>query len=197
MTRVAVVLTAAVLLLAGCAKAGTPEKPSPAPTSAPSPSAAPKSSADLTIDYGRVGPAKAGMTHAEAMATGVFRDNLPPSEPCPAPAIDWKKAFEGVDVIESGGRLVSMGVRSPTVKTTTGVRVGSTLGEIKAAYPDLIGPQTSGVGYNQSGVWAKSGDRWIGFLFGKGDDQPVTDASDTIFIEVTKGVKPDLIRDGC
>ena len=194
MTRLTVVVIAALLALAGCSPSEKPDAPRP---STPSATAQPTSSSDLVIDYGQLGPAKSGMTEAQALATGLFRANAPaPVDGCPAPPLEWKKAFAGVDVYTAKGRVTSLGVMGKGPKTADGMRVGSTLLQVKNAYPDLVGPETAG--YGQVGAWAKSGDRWIGFLFGEVTDKTITEDAAVTFIEVTRGsVRPDLIRDGC
>lgn len=80
-------------------------------------------------------------------------------------------------------------------QTAAGVGVGSTLGELKEAYAaDLSDPADAG--YGQSGAFLSEGDAWIGFLFDPAAAD-VSDSSPVTFIEVTKGNKPDLMRDGC
>jgi hypothetical protein len=198
MTRAAAALTAVLLLLTGCGKGDQSEPERPAPTSAAPTTGSTESSEVLTIGYGQLGPAKVGMTKADALATGVFDDDLPaPVDGCPAPPLAWKKPFKNVDVLLGDDeRIVSMGVSGPGPETRDGIGVGSTLAQVKDAYPDLIGPE--GAGYGQAGAYAQSGDRWIGFLFGEANETNVDDESTVTFIELTQGErKPDLMRDGC
>ena len=152
------------------------------------------------IGFGTLGPASVGMSKSEALATGVFVDQTKaaaPVEGCPLPPLAWKKRFKNVDVLThyKTGAIVSLGVSGPGPQTAKGIAVGSTLDEVKHAYgSSLIGP--SPAGYGQSGAWAKQGNAWIGFLF---NDPPgkLGNLSQVLFIEVTKGAKPELMRDGC
>lgn len=186
MTRLAGALIVALLLASGCAKPDT--RGAPAPTS----------SAELTIGYGRVGPVAAGMTEAEALRTGLLRSNAPsPVDGCPPPPLEWRKPFtDDVDVITYRGRIVSLGVSGAGPKTSQGIGVGSSLAELQEAFGQLRGPAAAG--YDQSGAWARSGDRWIGFLFGETTAGDVEPTDEITFIELTRGErKPDLMRDGC
>jgi hypothetical protein len=186
MTRLAGALIMVVLLASGCSQPDT--RPEPAPTS----------SAELTIGYGRVGPVRAGMTEAEAVKTGLLRSNAPsPVDGCPAPPLEWRKPFKNdVDVITYQGRIVTLGVSGAGPKTSQGIGIGSNLSDLEKAFPRLQGPAAAG--YGQSGAWARSGDRWIGFLFGETADGDVKPADEITFIELTRGDrKPDLMRDGC
>jgi hypothetical protein len=50
--------------------------------------------------------------------------------------------------------------------------------------------------YGQAGAFLQDGDAWVGFGM---DNQPgqLTDASRIAFIEVSRGNRPGLLRDGC
>ncbi len=51
-------------------------------------------------------------------------------------------------------------------------------------------------GYGQTGLFVSEGAGWIGFLFNAKPDAVA--ATDTVtFVEVTRGAKPGLMRDGC
>jgi hypothetical protein len=199
---------AAIALLAGCTNATPTESPtsdappamSPAPTSTPSASPAtdvPKSAADLVIGYGSVGPASIGMSKADALATGLFEaGNQAPVDGCPEPPLLWKEPFkEAVDVLtKQDGSVASLGVHKDGPKTEAGVGVGSTLADLKDAYDNLSGP--SAAGYGQSGAYVEDDDAWIGFLLNEAPSA-VKESSAITFIEVSKGEKPGLMRDGC
>ncbi|MGZ5370234.1 hypothetical protein, partial [Aeromicrobium sp.] len=86
------------------------------------------------------------------------------------------------------------GVWRQGLKTDTGISVGSTLGDVQAAYSKLS-PAVE-AGYGQTGVYYSTSEGWIGFLFDESIGQ-VTKASKVSFIEVTKDNRPDLMRDGC
>lgn len=181
--RILTALAASLVLLGGCG--------STAPKTAPL-----KSSKDLTIGYGTLGPAKIGMTQKAAQATGVFDTKGPdPVEGCPAPLLTWKARFKHVDVISDKAGIRSLGVLGPGPVTAKDIGVGSTLDDIKDAYGKALqGPREAG--YGQAGAYLKRGDAWIGFLF---NDQPkeLTSLSQVLFIEVQRGQRPDLMRDGC
>ncbi len=171
-------------LLTGC------ELPSPKPTAN---GEVIGSSEDLVIGYGSLGPAKVGMTKREALDTGLFgRQKYDPAKKCKASALKWKKQFKGVEVrTDTAGTIRSLGVVGPGPKTQYGIQVGSDLADVRGSYasalrgPSKIGPKLS-VGFTQKD------DAWIGFLF---DDDPSDEVLDPIiFIEVTKGSKPQLRR---
>lgn len=153
---------------------------------------------ELTLGPGAVGPITAGMSKDQALATGYFvADVAGPAEGCLALPLAWKDTHaETFDVHTlDNGEIVSIGVRRPGVATGDGIGVGSTYDEVAAQYPD---ESLVEAGYGQSGI--RSLDRenggWIGFLF----DAPPSDIerSDPVtFVEVTKGVEPSLMRDGC
>lgn len=199
---------AAVLMLAGCNKSAPAPAPttdappamSPAPTSSPSAASSaesPKGAAGLLIGYGSVGPAKVGMSKADALATGVFEAGAPaPVDGCPTPPLSWKEPFKkDVDVLTlDSGAIASLGVSGKGPKTEAGVGIGSTLADLKKAYDNLTGPAEAG--YGQSGAYVEDGDAWIGFLFNEAP-AAMKDSSVVTFIEVSKGNKPGLMRDGC
>lgn len=153
---------------------------------------------ELTLGPGVVGPIKAGMSKSEALATGYFvADVAGPAEGCLVLPLAWKDAYaETFDVHTlDNGEIVSIGVRGDSVTTDDGIGVGSTYDEVAALYPD---ESLVEAGYGQSGI--RSFDRenggWIGFLF----DAPPSDIkrnAPVTFVEVTKGVEPSLMRDGC
>jgi hypothetical protein len=152
-----------------------------------------ESSHDLAIGYGSLGPAKVGMNKGEALNTGLFsRQKYDPSKTCKPSALKWKKPFKGVEVrTDTAGTIRSLGILRPGPKTQNGIQVGSDLADVRAAHGSaLIGPAKTGrklsVGY------VKKEGAWIGFLF---DDDPEDEVLDPIiFIEVTKGSKPQLQR---
>jgi hypothetical protein len=197
---------AAVLVLAGCNN-GTPT-PAASPTTdappamSPAPSQpageTPKASSDLVIGFGSLGPAKVDMSTDEAVATGLFEADAPaPVDGCPSPPLIWKAPFKkDVDVITNGsGKVVAFGVFGAGPKTSAGIGIGSTLADLKAAYGDDL-TEPAEAGYGQSGAYLEKDGSWIGFLLNPAPAS-LTDTSDITFIEVSKGSKPDLMRDGC
>jgi hypothetical protein len=152
----------------------------------------------LELAPGRVGPVRAGMTKAQALATGYFAPDRPAEvDGCPALPLAWKDADPmAFDVQTLGnGEITSIGVRARTARTADGLGVGSTYDDVKAVYPDET---LTDAGYSQSGirVFDRQDGGWIGFLF---DAAPAAIAgSDPVtFVEVTKGAEPSLMRDGC
>jgi hypothetical protein len=152
----------------------------------------------LTLAPGAVGPVRAGMSKAEALKTGYFVAEVKaPAEGCPMLPLAWTDEYvHGYDVLtRPDGSIASLGVRGPGVSTADGLEVGSTLEEVQATYPDA---KLVAAGYDQSGILVQDAATrgWIGFLF----DHPVAEAigSDRVsFIEITRGTKPSLMRDGC
>jgi hypothetical protein len=182
--------------------AATTNEPASAAPSSPDPSNPNPSNtaaADvLELAPGRVGPVQAGMTKAQAMATGFFDADLPaPVEGCPVIPLAWKTKYgDTYDVQTLGnGEISSIGVRGSGVTTSAGIGVGSTYEEVKAAYPD---ESLLDAGYNQAGirVFDRQDGGWIGFLFNTKPDA-ITGSDPVTFVEVTKGAEPGLMRDGC
>lgn len=150
----------------------------------------------LLITPGAVGPVQVGMTKAQALATGYFdADVQAPVDGCPARPLTWRDEYANTfDVLTSqAGDVVSIGIRQPGPRTRSGYGVGSTWGSLKAVAPE---PQEAG--YGQTGAYVQeSGDgSWIGFLLDTPPDQ-LTDDDVVTFVEVTRGDRPGLMRDGC
>ncbi len=150
----------------------------------------------LTLGYGSLGPAKVGMSKADAAATDLFIvDAPPPVEGCEPFHLVFTKELQdkGLDVLAEEDGIHALGLIKSGISTDKGVSVGSTLAEVRDAYPDLTDPEEAG--YGQSGAFTTDGEHYIGFLF---NEQPrdITDASKVTFIETTKD-KPGLMRDGC
>jgi hypothetical protein len=151
----------------------------------------------LVVAPGRVGAAQVGMSKSQAAATGLFNTDVDfGADDCRGvQPLQWKKAFGSVDVLtDDSGSITSMGVTQGGPETAKGIGVGSSLGEVMAAYPDLS--SISEAGFDQAGAYLSSNSLWLGFLF---DVKAIgiTDESKVTFMEVTRGSKPDLIRDGC
>lgn len=174
---------AALGLLTGC------ELPSPKPTAK---GEVIESSKDLAIGYGRLGPAKVGMTKSEALDTGLFsRQKYDPAKKCKASALKWKKQFKNVEVqTDAAGTIRSLRIIGPGPKTQYGTQVGSDLADVRGSYGATLSPTK--VDRTHSVASVEKDDAWIGFLF---DDDPDDEVLDPItFIEVTKGSKPRLQR---
>ncbi|WP_370214946.1 hypothetical protein [Aeromicrobium sp.] len=150
----------------------------------------------LVVAPGAVGPVRVGMTEQQALATGYFvADVADPTDGCPVRPLAWRGEYvDAVDVQTSrAGEVRSIGVRGEGVDTDAGLGVGSTYGELKGSTSD---PEA--VGFGQTGVFVEdsAAGTWIGFLFDESPDR-LTDASRVSFVEVTKGARPELVRDGC
>jgi hypothetical protein len=207
MKRTLVAAVAALLVLSGCGSDDppTPEEttssPSPEPTATPEPTASPSdpppAPAKLVIQPGRVGPAVAGMSKADALKTGLFNADVPaPVEGCPPYPLQWKKKYKGLDVLtRDDGSISSIGVTKGGPKTSKGIGYGSTLNDLLDAYPNLS--PVVDAGFNQAGAYEFTDTEFIGFLFGDATVSDIKGSSKISFIEVTVGDKPDLIRSGC
>lgn len=163
----------------------TPEKPVLQPASS------------LRILPGQVGPVKVGMSKAEAYATGYFDKDVT-SKTCDnyVDRLLWKPAYKGnFDVFTlDDGEVSAIGIFKPGPTTRSGLQIGSTYKAVK----DVLGEDATPVeaGYSQTALMVNEGDSWIGFLF---DRQPgeISDSAKVVFMEVTRGRLPDLMRDGC
>jgi len=204
------VATAAFLLLlplTACSDdepSDSPTAPATSQTPTPEPTADAKSSADLELAPGRVGPADVGMTKASAIATGLFDADVDRGEDEACGGVQllaWKERFKGVDVLtDDQGTIVSMGIGSADgPRTKDGFGVGTRFGELIEVYGgDLSAPEAAG--YGQVGVYVQDDDAWLGYLFGKADSVEKLDNDpglEVTFVEVTRGDKPGLMRDGC
>ena len=94
---------------------------------------------------------------------------------------------------DNAGTIASIGVAKSGPHTRSGLQVGSTYERVQEVLGDV---EPEEAGYGQTGLFVSEGSGWIGFLF---DATPATvQATDKVtFIEVTRGTKPGLIRDGC
>jgi hypothetical protein len=173
----------------------TVEQTTATPTATQATSEPPAASSDLVVRPGAIGPVKAGITKDEALATGLFDADVKGAEGCTF-ELQWKKQFTGVDVLtREDGSIGSLGVTAGGPKTEEGIGVGSTLADVKAAYPELS--PVSEAGFDQAGAFLAAGEDHIGFLFGEATETTVKDSSKVSFIEVTNGKRPELMRSGC
>ncbi len=176
-----------------------PDKTSDAPATenpAPPASSALLPASSLRILPGQVGPVKVGMTKAEAYATGYFDKDVQ-SENCDTvDRLDWKDAYKNsFDIFTlDDGEVSAMGIFKAGPRTRSGLQIGSTYKAVK----DVLGEESQPMeaGYSQTGLFVNEGDSWIGFLF-DGDPDTISDNAKVVFIEVTRGRLPGLMRDGC
>lgn len=176
-----------------------PDKSTPAPADQTS-SAPPKISllpaSSLQILPGQVGPVKVGMSKAEAYATG-YLDKDVTSKNCDAvDRLAWKGSYKDYfDIFTlDDGEVSAIGIFKPGPRSRSGLQVGSTYKAVK----DVLGEESAPMeaGYSQTGLMVNQGDSWIGFLF-DGHPDTISDSAKVVFIEVTRGRLPDLMRDGC
>ncbi|MCW2831927.1 MAG: hypothetical protein JWP31_2619 [Aeromicrobium sp.] len=180
----------------------TSATPTSGPTSPAATSTAPTESdvtvKGLTIRPGALGPVNVGMSKADALATGLFDADVPaPVDGCEASPLAWKAPFDDeVDVQSVGnGEIVSLGVKGASPRTPDGLGVGSTFAEVRASLDDDAPVEA---GYGQTGLFDYDPDtgRWVGYLFASAPDDVAAD-DPVVFVEVTKGAQPGLMRDGC
>jgi hypothetical protein len=180
---------------------GPTTTPSTEPTPAPSGGDRPAAPdllppAGLQINTGAVGPVRVGMTPQQAAATGYFDVDVP-TQSCGVRALRWKAPYEeSLDIAVPLGRDVSsIGITGPGPTTRSGLRVGSTYAQVTAVLGAQATPQQVRQP-GQSGLFVNDGDAWIGFLFAA-PASGIGASEEVIFIEVTRGSKPSLYRDGC
>lgn len=203
MLRTIGLAAALMVLAAGCSRStdaaddlptdpGVETTPATAPAT---PSAAPTDAAGFVVEPGAIGPAQAGMSQDEAMATGLFDKDVDGVEGCTFP-LRWKKQYDGVDVLTlQDDSIGSLGVLEGGPDTAESVGVGSTLAEVEAAYPDLT--PVAEAGFGQAGASYEQDGGFIGFLFGDATVENVKDSSRVTFMELTAGSEPELMRSGC
>jgi len=207
MKRTLAALVAALLVLSGCGsydpkepdKTSSPsqEPSATAEATTPAPAEPAPAPADLVVELGAIGPARAGMTKAEALATGLFKADVPPPvEGCDPFPLKWKKKYKGVDVLTNeDGSIVSLGAFAGGPKTAKGIGYGSTLADVLDAYPNLS--PVVDAGFGQAGAYEFTDTKFIGFLFGNATVSSIKQSSKVTFMEVSVDKKPELMRSGC
>ncbi|MCR1783902.1 hypothetical protein KVF89_15280 [Nocardioides carbamazepini] len=188
-------LTLGLTTLAGCGSddPDEPDMSAPAAPSAPGPSTPattavtppaseqptpPAPAADLpalVIRPAAIGDAQVGMTRAEWEATGLFADG---AAICAGELIHWKDDPDGAGLrvlTDDDATITQLWVTAPGPVTDHGdLRVGSTYGELAAAFPDLTEPVDDG--FDQSSVYPpgeEDGLPYLGFLL----DAPADDVT--------------------
>ena len=150
----------------------------------------------MQINTGAVGPVSVGMTKQQAAATGYFEVDVP-SEICEgATPLAWKSNYaNALDVlVDQNATIATIGIRGLGPKTRSGLGISSSYAEVRKVLGSAREPESAG--YGQTGLFVNDGNAWIGFLF----DVPPADIQDgdaVTFVEVTRGRKPALMRDGC
>ncbi|MET3960986.1 hypothetical protein ABIE44_000920 [Marmoricola sp. OAE513] len=194
---VAVILAGSVGVLANVLTSNDPASAAKKPSHTKTVDATPTQAADVVLLPGAAGPVKAGMTKAEAIATGLFDADVPSTvDGCEPFPLVWKAPFKGLDVLTTrAGDITSIGVRGAGPTTRSGLGIGSTVADVRAAVKDAKVVET---GFGQSAIFEhdETTDGWTGYLF----NTPVSDLHDdeqVSFIELTTGAKPEMMRSGC
>lgn len=153
----------------------------------------------LTLGHavpGAFEPVEAGMSIQEAIDTGLIERDPQREESCEGTFWKWKGQLAGgLDIIVNDERVVALGMSKGGLETPEGISIGNSYGALKETYGDrLEGPVR--MDYGQAGAFLRDGDRWIGFGM---DNEPgrLDDTSRIAFIEVARGNRPGLLRDGC
>ena len=149
----------------------------------------------LRIIPGAVGPVQVGMSKQAAYGTGYFDADVSVPACNRTDDLVWRANYnDQLDVLTNdNGSVYSIGVRGGGPRTRSGLGVGSTYESVQGVLGDVAPEQA---GYNQTGLFVSEGNGWIGFLFNATPD--AVQPTDTVtFVEVTRGAKPGLMRDGC
>jgi hypothetical protein len=162
------------------------------------PTPAPAAADPAVLAPGRAGPVEVGMSTRAALATGFLDADVPgTTDGCPDLPLAWKPALaDTFDVQTLGnGEISSIGVRGTGPRTTAGLGVGSTAAEVRRVVDE---DTAQDAGFGQSALFEYDGQtgRWIGYLFDASPDR-LRDSDVVSFVELTKGVQPELVRSGC
>lgn len=151
--------------------------------------------ASLRIIPGAIGPVSVGMSKRAAYGTDYFDADVRVPSCDRIDDLQWKPGYEGtLDVLtREDGHVQSLGVLKRGPETRSGIGIGTTYETVQGVLGDV---PVHEAGYGQTGLFVHKGDRWIGFLFDAPPDAVAKDSPVT-FIEVTRGSKPGLRRDGC
>lgn len=124
---------ATLLLLAGCSRTGTP--PAPPVT-------------DWTVTAKAIGTTPLGQTPAEFAEAQHITGDLAAAEP---ECIYWMphSAPAGLSFMIVGGRVVRADVDSTGIRTAKGIGIGSSIGEVEAAYGAALQSQPHKYNYDQ------------------------------------------------
>lgn len=142
-------------------------------------------------------PVPVGAEVGVAIDAGFMERDRQREQSCEGTFWKWKgQLAQGLDVIvDEDRRIAALGMSRAALETPEGISIGNSFGALVETYGDrLEGPER--MEYGQAGAFLREGDKWIGFGM---DNQPgqLTDNSRIAFIEVSRGNRPGLIRDGC
>jgi hypothetical protein len=149
----------------------------------------------LRIIPGAVGPVQVGMSKQAAYATGYFDADVSVPACNRVDDLVWRANYnDQLDVVTlDNGSVQAIGIRGAGPRTRSGLGVGSTYESVQGVLGDVPAEEA---GYGQTGLFVSEGNGWIGFLFNAAPDA-VQPTDPVTFIEVTRGAKPGLMRDGC
>lgn len=142
-------------------------------------------------------PVQVGAQVQAAIDAGFMERDPKREQSCEGTFWKWKgQLSEGLDVIVGADqRITALGMSKPGLETVEGISIGNSYAAVDKTYGDrLEGPVR--MDYGQAGVFLRDGDKWIGFGFDNEAGQ-LADDSHVAFIEVTRGARPGLLRDGC
>jgi len=142
-------------------------------------------------------PVPVGAKVQVAVDAGFMERDPKREQSCEGTFWKWKgQLSQGLDVIvDDNERITALGMSKDGLETPEGIGIGNSYAAVDKTYGDrLEGPVR--MDYGQAGVFLRDGDDWIGFGF---DNKPgkLADDSRVVFIEVTRGKRPGLLRDGC
>lgn len=154
----------------------------------------------LTLGHavpGAFEPIRVGTDIQRAVDDGYMVRDTQREESCEGTFWKWKGQWSGgLDVLVGADKKISsLGMSKDGLETPEGISIGNSYAAVDKTYGDkLEGPVR--MDYGQAGVFLRDGDNWIGFGF---DNKPgqLADDSRVVFIEVSRGKRPGLIRDGC
>jgi hypothetical protein len=149
------------------------------------------------VEPGAFGVVRAGEKVKAAVDAGYFEEDPKRGKACEGgPFFKWRGQWSGgMDVIVHDGTIQSLGLSKDSPETAEGISVNNSYGALKETYGDRLSEPVT-MFYDQPGVFLHDGDRWLGFLL---DASPETlnDKSRIVFLEVSVGNRPGLLRDGC
>jgi hypothetical protein len=154
----------------------------------------------LTLGHavpGAFEPIRVGMSIQQAIDAGFMERDPRREQACEGTFWKWKGQWSsGLDVLVGEDKQISsLGMSKDGLETPEGISIGNSYAAVDKTYGDrLEGPVR--MDYGQAGVFLRDGENWIGFGF---DNKPgqLADDSRVVFIEVSRGNRPGLLRDGC
>ena len=149
------------------------------------------------VEPGAFGQVKAGERVQDAVDAGYLEVDKKRADACEGgPFYTWRDQWSGgLDVIVNDGVIQSLGLTKDLPETAEGISIGNSYGALKATYGDRLSAPVT-MDYGQPGVFLQDGTKWLGFLL-DATPKSLNDGSPIIFIEVSDGRRPGLLRDGC